>query len=351
MIGMINLRLQSIMRFYISFSIFDLFILQHDQHDHSPLSRAGACVRTRLRTCVRAHVECGYHHVDHAYLAYGVVRNLFTTCPYKSGKMSLCLFSRVRFKSLVALLTSYVAPMVNLNTRRHAKLWKSIAEYAADFGVSERTVKYWIRRGKDLGHKVPLDSPGKMAAWWHECFPNREVPDYLLVIKDAGAAAEGAEQIQASDFSDLKVLDIEQSVHELRRTLAKNQKLLDESFTTANQRNYRDCFDLLRKAELDLTEVQRVRGKLIDKEVVLAELAQQSETFATTRERMARDIMIEVEKHCPKRLVRIFGLIKNLLEPAVKKVREGEDEIFRQLQAFGDPAAVNERLDLILQRE
>jgi hypothetical protein len=349
MIGMINLRLQSIMRFYISFSIFDLFILQHDQHDHSPLSRAGACVRTRLRTCVRAHVECGYHHVDHAYQAYGVVRNLFTTCPYKSVKMSLCLFSRVRLKSLAALLTSCVAPMANLNTRRHAKLRKSIAEYAADFGVSERTVKFWIRRGKEQGRKAPLDSPGKMASWWHECF-SREVPDYLLAIKDHGPA-ENSEQIQASHFSDLKVLDIEQSVHELRRTLAKNQKLLDESFTTANQRNYRDCFDLLRKAELDLTEVQRVRGKLIDLEVVLAELAQLSETFATTRERMARDIMIEVEKHCPKRLVRIFGLIKNLLEPAVKKVREGEDEIFRQLQAFGDPVAVNERLDLILQRE
>jgi flagellar hook-basal body complex protein FliE len=244
--------------------------------------------------------------------------------------------------------------MANLNTRRHAKLRKSIAVYAADFGVSERTVKFWIRRGKEQGRKVPLDSPGKMASWWHECF-SREVPDYLLEVKDAGAGAgtseNPAEQVQASDFSDLKILDIEQSVHELRRTLAKNQKLLDESFTTANQRNYRDCFDLLRKAELDMTEVQRVRGKLIDKEVVLAELAQQSETFATTRERMARDIMIEVEKHCPKRLVRIFGLIKNLLEPAVKKVREGEDEIFRQLQAFGDPVAVNERLDLILQRE
>jgi hypothetical protein len=309
-----------------------------------------------LRTCVRAHVECGYHHVhhvDHAYQAYGVVRNLFTTRPFKSARMSLCLFLWVSFKNLVALLTSYVAPMVNLNTRRHAKLRKSIVEYAADFGVSERTVKFWIRRGKEQGRKVPLDSPGKMASWWHECF-SREVPDYLLSIKDssaAAAAAENPEQIQSSDFSDLKVLDIEQSVHELRRTLAKNQKLLDESFTTANQRNYRDCFDLLRKAELDLTEVQRVRGKLIDREVVLAELAQQSETFATTRERMARDIMIEVEKHCPKRLVRIFGLIKNLLEPAVKKVREGEDEIFRQLQAFGDPAAVNERLDLILQRE
>ena len=112
-----------------------------------------------------------------------------------------------------------------------------------------------------------------------------------------------------------------------------------------------DCFDLLRKVELDLIEVQQKRGRLLDRQKLEEELEQLAYTFALSRDRMGRDIMIQVEKSCPRRLARIFALIKNLLEPAIKKVREGEDEIFRHLQAFGEPGAVEDRLDLVLQRE
>src|SRR5205823_760625 len=105
MISMINLAESLIMRLCISFSIFDLFLLQHDEHDTLPTTRA------HTRTCAGAGALAGAHALSckismSIMLIDRVVRNLLTNYPFQSVKMSLCLFSLAWSENLVALLTS-----------------------------------------------------------------------------------------------------------------------------------------------------------------------------------------------------------------------------------------------------
>jgi hypothetical protein len=50
-----------------------------------------------------------------------VVRNLFDNYPFKSGKMSLCLFPRVRLENLVALFLFSPLNMASSNIACHAE--------------------------------------------------------------------------------------------------------------------------------------------------------------------------------------------------------------------------------------
>jgi len=134
------------------------------------------------------------------------------------------------------------------STRRHVKYPKKLPEYAALFGQTVRTVARWIRRGKEMEDLPPLDKPEQMAGWWRRCM-DHQVPDYLigfLPAVDAVAAPDPAGR--SRDFSQIKALDIEQNVEELRRTHAINRQLLDEALLSAEpaaeqtvtlrQRNY-----------------------------------------------------------------------------------------------------------------
>jgi hypothetical protein len=107
--NILDVLVSLIMRFPISFSIFDLFILKHDAHDRVLVSRVYARVRARLRACVRARVRCEHHHVDHDDHASTRQRNLFNHYPFKSVKMSLWVFSRARSVHLVSVRLFFAA--------------------------------------------------------------------------------------------------------------------------------------------------------------------------------------------------------------------------------------------------
>jgi hypothetical protein len=109
MIRIINKSPFSIMRRYISFSFLNLFLLNMINMTNS-LARTRAEVRTHLRAsaCERVSIAC--HDADHAYHANGVVRNLLTTYPSKSAKMSLWVVSCVRRVRLVAVRAFLAQP-------------------------------------------------------------------------------------------------------------------------------------------------------------------------------------------------------------------------------------------------
>jgi hypothetical protein len=160
-------------------------------------------------------------------------------------------------------------------------------------------------------------------------------------------------------FSNVSPLDFEGAVAKARHTLAVHQKLFDESLIAGieekiaiHQRNLERSFESLRKAEESLINVQKARGNLVSKEGVNRELAQLFDAIVSMRKNMARDIMAEVHRQCPRRLARIFSLIQNFLEPAVEKVRRNEERrVYQKMGNLGSAEAVTEALDLVLERQ
>lgn len=244
------------------------------------------------------------------------------------------------------------------NTRKHAKYAKKLPEYAALFGQTERTIKRWIRRGKELSELPPLDRREEMPGWWRRSMDS-QVPDYLLgFAPEAGCPKlEGtvAPNVTSTDkgpprdFTGVEALDIADNVAGLRHTHAINKKLLDEALhadppndtlTQLRQKNFERSFDLLRKSEITLIEVQKQRGNLIDKESVAAEIAQLLEALRLMRETMPRRILIEIEKIRPCRFQRVIRLIEKILLTAIEKARADEETIFRNLEAIDGIEAV-----------
>jgi hypothetical protein len=259
------------------------------------------------------------------------------------------------------------------DTRKHAKYPKKLPEYAAFYGVTERTIKRLIRRGKETGKLPPLDEPDKMPAWWRVNM-DHEVPDWLMGFQPADGnnrqSGVGSPDPRASsddgrsnttetgdkgprDFSDVKSLDIAENVAALRQTHAINNRLLTDALNASDpseqtialrQRNYERSFELLRKAESTLIELQKQKGNLIDKETVRTELAQIFESLRLMRETMPHRIMVALEQILPRRFQRVFGALEKFLMPAIEKARADEENIFRNLETIRSPEDIEKAL-------
>jgi hypothetical protein len=210
-----------------------------------------------------------------------------------------------------------------------------------------------------------------MADWWRRCMP-QQVPDKLLAYEkpsapDPHASSGDGRSPQGSpakgepdgtsrsprDFSQVQSLDIAENVEALRHTHAVNKHLLDEALAAdppndnasqLRQKNFERSFELLRKAESTLIELQRQRGDLIDAESVRTELAQFLESLRLMRETMPRRITIELERILPPRFRRVAGLLAKYLLPAVEKARADEENMFRNLETLTGPEAVKDQL-------
>jgi hypothetical protein len=252
------------------------------------------------------------------------------------------------------------------NTRKHAKYPKKLPEYAAFYGKDERTIKRMIRRGKELGDLPPLDEPSKMAAWWRRSM-DHDVPDWLLGFLDNSGApdprassgdAAGSSNTRSGDtgprdLTKIKSLDIAENVEALRQTHAINKHLLDEALHASEpndtlislrRKNFEGSFELLRKAEITLIEIQKQRGNLLDREQVQTEQAQLFETLRLMRETMTPRVMATLEQILPRRLQRVFRTLAKFLVPAIEKARLDEERIFRDLPAINGPEDVQRLL-------
>jgi|GEM_PF-4662131 len=252
------------------------------------------------------------------------------------------------------------------DTRKHVKYPKKLSEYATFYGKDERTIKRLVRRGKETGKLPPLDDAPRMAAWWRENM-DHEVPDWLMGFAaknepapdprassgDARSSSGNSNASGPRDFANVKSLDIAENVEALRQTHAINNRLLTEALNASEpveqtislrQRNYERSFELLRKAESTLIELQKQRGNLIDKESVRVELAQLLESLRLMRETMPGRIVIELEKILPRRFQRVLRMLLKYLTPAIEKTRADEENIFRNLDAVRGPEDVEKLL-------
>jgi hypothetical protein len=254
------------------------------------------------------------------------------------------------------------------STRKHAKYPKKLPEYAAVFGQTDRTIKRWVKRGKETGELPPLDHPPYMAAWWRRNMDN-QVPDYLLGFVTApdplASPGDGRSRVansgesnsgQMRDVSHIKSLGMEENVEGLRTTLAIAKNDLDEALRSNDpnvvalrQNNYGKIFNQYRLAELSLIDFREKIGNLVDQEKVRMELAQVFESLRLMRETMPARIVIELEKiigqsGSDRRAQRILRVLEKYLRPAIEKTRADEENIFRNLQTLDGPEAVKKLL-------
>jgi hypothetical protein len=184
---------------------------------------------------------------------------------------------------------------------------KKLADYAKQFGPNgpdERTLKRYVQRGHlckppDL---PPFHRPELMPAWWERRMKNSRCPAWILKAASQATAAkntppsapeaapppspestpnqESSAPLLSRDFSDVVTLDFAQNVEQLRRSLAISNLLLeearaanppDESLISSRQRNYRETYSELRKAESDLQEWKQKQGHLVSRDEVRSE--------------------------------------------------------------------------------
>lgn len=79
-----------------------------------------------------------------------------------------------------------------------AKHRKTYAEYSEEYGVSESTVKGWVRRGKELAIKCPLDSPQQLRAWRQQYFA-RQTMNELRSPKTSETSADPTLEIELEE--------------------------------------------------------------------------------------------------------------------------------------------------------
>jgi hypothetical protein len=246
-------------------------------------------------------------------------------------------------------LTSALVAMPD--TRRHVKLRKPLAEYAAEFGVSVATLKYWIRRGKEHDHAVPLDEPERFPDWWHGCMSG-PVPSRFRVAASAPMISDGNGASSSSEkrWAGVEGLDFEGNVKALRRTLAINGRLLEEASQTNDeqlynlrQRMYQSAFNDLRRGERSLVELQKLRGQLIDRDQVESEATKVVETLRLMRESMPQRVL--------SHLSGVSSELADWLTKAITSEREAEDKIFRNLKLEGVAEEELTRLGLSGQNE
>jgi hypothetical protein len=222
-------------------------------------------------------------------------------------------------------------------TRKHIRLSKPLAEYAAASGKSDRALKNLIRVGKQQNNPVPFDDLPRMLDWWAACMKHTPPAWLHAWIATANPSTPG---LIERDFSQVKGLSIEENVEGARKMHAINNLLLEEAHRSGNDnlvqqrhRNYQQSLNTLRTAELNLIEVQEARGGLIDKETVAAETAQLLEILKLQREQMPANILKDLARSHNRPLRRILRLIQPHLLASINNVRAQEDVIFRKLDA------------------
>jgi hypothetical protein len=227
---------------------------------------------------------------------------------------------------------------------KHAKYPQPLAYYARAYNRSYETVKTWVARGKAAGRLPPLESPAEFVHWYQRLIGH--LPADLWALCSAGAAAPvAADPPRAAgngqavsppaaprrDFSDVGGLDMEGNVKALRRTLAINQRLLEEASLAGDEPRFNlrtrmvgELFNKLRLGEQTLTELQKQRGQLIDRDHVEADLSKVVDTLKQMRESMVKGVLAHLGGDVSPELA-------GRIEQAITREREAEDTIFRNL--------------------
>lgn len=181
-----------------------------------------------------------------------------------------------------------------------------LSHYEALYDTDERSLKRYVKKGRSANPPdlPPFHRPVEMPEWWARRMHNR-CPAGILNAAEKARKAIASEPAPAQeqqpttaadapsrpaavqrDFSDIQTLDIAANVEQLRRSLAIIERqleearrgeivdgklVIDDGAISSRQRDYRETFAELRKAENDLLEWKEKMGELVLRDEVRAE--------------------------------------------------------------------------------
>lgn len=221
-----------------------------------------------------------------------------------------------------------------------AKAKKNQTEYAATYNTKTRTIKRWVSIGKTKKDPTPLDNPQEMVKWWTRNMKQR-VPDNLLALAKADSPTDIPKE--PVNMEGVRGLDIFENVQDLRVTLAKNKRLLDDAYNDTDdsvislrQRNYEKCLELLRKCEQTVTEIQIQRGELVLIANVQQDLNSLMQGLRVMRNSMVKQLATKLSE-LPKSII-------ETVQNAVEQLRSKEDDLLRKSKYWKDLQDVESQL-------
>lgn len=183
------------------------------------------------------------------------------------------------------------APTRARGVRRAKGVARALAHYAVQLGCSERTLKGWLKIGRQAvpPDPCPLDEPMLLAAWWSRRMKQR-VPDQLLKLATGMPAATvvSASSVPQTGTAGLPLFTLpggaanvvevgfSASLKRIRQAeatasaayLAAVQENKDAGVIEQRQRAWERTLEALRKAEKDGAELLRESGRLMDRDDV-----------------------------------------------------------------------------------
>jgi hypothetical protein len=175
-----------------------------------------------------------------------------------------------------------------------ARYGRPLEEFAKVYGQSDRTIKRWIRTGKEAptgSDLPPLESPGDMPAWWARHYKHR-CPSEILeaarrskpvtdtaprpqvaVPAPAGGRQEQA-PIEGSGFEEMlrRVRDAEADAHS--KFLEVIRQNPDDVRIPALRKTWQEMAKQLRELERDAGEILEKSGQMASKSLVEKVLAE-----------------------------------------------------------------------------
>jgi len=239
--------------------------------------------------------------------------------------------------------------------RTRTGLLHPIAHYVGLYGSQERTIKIWMKKGRDAQDLCPLDDPAALVEWWKRRM-TWSVPDRLMaaaaqvqvqapalvVMPDPTPevpaqapetpkppVAAGPAKRQAVDVASIEGFTFLQVVEQLRKTAAvasleygraMSDSESNEALLSLKLKALNSSAEQLRKAEKDLAELQRERGD------VVARLDWERDTLE-----LLRLLRSQHERMADRIAERVPEAVRDVVRAAVLEVRQQEEFIFRNL--------------------
>jgi hypothetical protein len=164
--------------------------------------------------------------------------------------------------------------------------------YADLFSETDRTIKRWIKQGRESDDPPPLDDAGAMADWWSR-HKKQRVPEKLLQLARSAGLGDGDSAVaddplfnqpveQAAPVPDDLAVGLGASVERLRRAEAVANHAYteavrlqrDDGEIERKQRAWERVSGQLRQSEKSLRELEGKYGQMFSEAEIRRELAE-----------------------------------------------------------------------------
>jgi hypothetical protein len=147
---------------------------------------------------------------------------------------------------------------------------ESYAVYAERYGASPRTIKRWVKIGRDRDDPLPLDQPGEMRAWWSRCMSLRCPPG---IVQAAVDVAREPKEVEPRPAPVVNLTNQQTGLGGALERLEQVEVELAKRATDPGQaKPWLDTISRMTSVSTKVREELQAQGKLVPKQEVAAEL-------------------------------------------------------------------------------